>query len=79
MAKWMSFVEVDSGVRKTKIWNVVSKVSDSGGTILGQVRWFSRWRAYSFFPRAFTVFEKDCLYDLADFVENKTKEHKEKK
>lgn len=75
MAKWISFVERPQGAKKTRTWEVIS---DFGGAELGQVRWFSRWRGYAFFPHSSTVFEKDCLRDLANFVETKTKEHKAK-
>lgn len=60
---------------KTKTWWVVNKHSD---THLGNIGWFAIWRKYAFFPNQETVFEQDCLIDIADFIENKTKEHKEK-
>lgn len=59
--------------RKTSIWNVTSK---EGGDFLGQVKWFGRWRCYSFSPNDSTVFEKSCLRVLADFCEEKTKAHR---
>jgi len=38
-----------------------------------------RGRKYSFFPSNSTVFEEDCLRDIAMFVQHKTQEHKLKK
>jgi hypothetical protein len=59
---------------KTKTWWVVNRYDDIH---LGWVAWFPRWRKYSFFVKPDRVFEQDCLRDIADFVERKTKEHKE--
>jgi hypothetical protein len=43
---------------------------------LGEVRWFGRWRKYAFFPIGTAVFEADCLRDIAQFCEARTKEHR---
>lgn len=58
---------------KTKTWMVESNES---GCVLGWIAWYSQWRTYGFFPDADTVFEEDCLRDIADFCERKTIEHK---
>jgi hypothetical protein len=60
---------------KTKVWWVVSKYGDSP---LGTIAWFSRWRKYSFFPKADTVYEWVCLREIADFCMKQTKEHKKR-
>lgn len=60
---------------KTKTWWVVNKHSD---ICIGNIGWFATWRKYSFFPKPDIVFEEDCLRDIADFCETKTKEHKGK-
>lgn len=57
---------------KTSVWNVVAR---EGGNKLGEVSWFGRWRKYCFFPEAGTVFEKDCLRDVANWCESATREH----
>ncbi len=59
---------------KTLTWWVVNKYDD---THLGWIGWFARWRKYSFFPKPETVYEEDCLRDIASFCEMKTKEHRE--
>lgn len=59
--------------RKTNVWTVCNKDSNE---ILGEVRWFGRWRQYAFFPGADLVFEKHCLRRLADFCEARTIEHR---
>lgn len=57
---------------KTRVWEVVNR---RDGSSIGTVRWFGRWRCYSFHPDANTVFEKVCLRDIADFCDRKTAEH----
>jgi hypothetical protein len=50
------------------------------GEYLGEVKWFPAWRQYAFSPSAgsgVTWFEQDCLREIAQFVEDRTREHKE--
>lgn len=71
MSKWIEFSEeAQPPKRKTKSWAVRAK----GGDIkLGAVKWYGPWRQYSFFPVADTLYEKQCLRDIADFCERETK------
>lgn len=48
---------------KTHKWNV-----KNGETDLGEIKWFSRWRKYAFFPVASTVYEETCLSEIASFL-----------
>jgi hypothetical protein len=57
---------------KTKIWRVRNALTRID---LGDVRWFGRWRQYSFFPNAELVFEKTCMRTIADFCERQTRTH----
>ncbi len=59
----------DSG--KTSIWDVTIQT----GGVIGEVRWFGRWRQYSFHPAPLTVFERGCLRTIADFCESSTRAH----
>jgi hypothetical protein len=68
--RWINCTLTDRPAkRKTEVWAVWAL---QGGTYLGEVRWFSRWRKYSFMPARDTVFEQDCLRDLAEFIEAET-------
>jgi hypothetical protein len=58
--------------RVTNIYEVLTEYSE----ILGEIRWFGRWRCYSFFPDTDTLYEQTCLRDIADFCETVTKEHR---
>lgn len=57
---------------KTRIWAVKPKT----GGIIGTVRWFGPWRQYALFPVMNSIYERQCLRDIADFCERKTKEHR---
>lgn len=49
---------------------------DNHGTPLGEVRWFTHWRRYTFFPAQGTTFDAECLGQLADFCRKETQCHK---
>lgn len=73
--KWILPVEqIPPKHWKTRLWNIMTV---DGHYHIGQIKWFGRWRRYCFFPVDQTVFEQDCLRDIADFIEQKTKEHRE--
>ena len=70
--RWISFHLIfDTG--KTKTWDVMTKEEHA---ILGEIRWFGRWRGYAFFPLTDTVFEKTCLRDIANFIEEQNNLHR---
>ena len=73
-AKWLRFIEQPQGRRKTRIWHVVTL---DGSADLGEIRWHAPWRKYAFFPDARTIFEPDCLDDLASFCRGQTNNRRE--
>lgn len=73
--KWIEFHEWNEPVgRKSRVWLVNAK--DQRGTLLGEIKWFGRWRGYAFFPRPETVFEPTCLDDIAAFIRDRMSEHR---
>src|SRR5690348_314298 len=60
---------------KTGIYVIKTKeeVIESGVTphaiTLGLVKFYPPWRQYSFFPLEGTVFEKQCMRDIVEFME----------
>jgi hypothetical protein len=60
---------------KTKTWNIVSK---ENGSELGWIGWYSQWRKYAFFPNEQTLYEEKCLREIAQFLQEATKRHKDK-
>lgn len=76
MASWIEFRltgQSDSG--KTYVWSVMTS---DGRINLGTIKWFSNWRKYAFYPNPDTIWEQDCLTEIATFIVNKTAEHKRK-
>ena len=55
---------------KTQIWAVEAKAD---GALLGQMKWFSQWRRYAFYPEPDMVFEENCLRAIAAFCETVTR------
>lgn len=69
-AKWVSFQVEDRRLgAKTDVWHVWSLQNPKH---LGLVKWFAAWRRYAFFPAPETIFEQDCLRDIAAFIEAET-------
>lgn len=76
MGTWVDFRDTGSSSSgKTQIWQVVTTY-DGGGIVLGEIRWFGRWRKYAFYPAVGTVFEPTCLRDIAVFIEKQMNERK---
>lgn len=74
--KWISFQEDTPPAWKTKYWRVVAT---KGNTFLGGIKWWGGWRRYCFFPEQATIFEQDCLRDIANFCDEQTRAHRAKR
>lgn len=77
----ITFIELEP-TSKTKVWEVASKMDKETGEdtyeSLGYVKWFGRWRRYAFFAISGTIFEENCLHEIAVFCNQRTFEHKSK-
>lgn len=62
--KYIAFEEIVS-IGKTKKFGCYN-ISDR--VLLGEVKWYSSWRQYCFFPNAGLVFSKGCLDDISHFL-----------
>ena len=69
--KWLRF-EVTTLKPKTVVMHVVNK----NGQILGEIKWFSAWRQYTFEPEPHTTFNNGCLQDIADVLTELNKAQK---
>jgi len=69
---WIKFVLVERK-KKTDVYEVATKEDD---ILLGRIRWFGRWRKYSFFPCDDTVFETVCLTEIVQFMNELMQERK---
>lgn len=76
----MSFLEFEFECKtpsgKTSVWIVKSK---SSGSVLGGILWSGAWRKYVFRTIADCDFDGNCLREIIEFMEARTKEHKEPK
>lgn len=52
-------------LKKTEVW-VCCNIRTGGK--LGEVKWYSAWRQYCFFPKGKTVFNISCLEDIRHFI-----------
>jgi hypothetical protein len=64
-AKWIVFSEAPPKP-KTRVFEVYTK--DLQGH-LGIISWYAPWRRYAFDPSANTVYESQCLRDIAAFCD----------
>ena len=57
-------------------WIVLAR---QDGFCLGEVVWYPQWRRFIFSPTELScvAFEETCLRDIAEFVEARTREHRE--
>jgi len=55
----------------TLIWWVMSMGEDH----LGNIQWHAPWRRYCFYPTANTIFDNNCLREIADFCAEQTRNH----
>jgi len=58
--------EVDRELPKTKVYAIISRSSDDG---LGWIKWYPPWRQYCFEPHSDTVWAKNCLIEINNFIE----------
>lgn len=52
--------------RKTAIVKIHSR---SSFDLLGEIRWFGRWRRYAFFPAPDTIWDPGCLDTINAYIE----------
>jgi len=62
--KYLKFKLIEKK-EKTEVWEISSKLH---GFRLGVIKWYGSWRQYAFFPEPETVFNKECMEDISDFI-----------
>lgn len=67
-SKYLRFVEIVS-TATTHQWIVQSK---SRASKLGRVKWYGAWFEYVFLPEPDTIFNTECLQDIASFLKQET-------
>jgi hypothetical protein len=75
MSKWITFKERNTK-KKTKHFNVYASTEDYR---IGVIKWYPNWRQYCFFPEVGTLYNSECMNDIADFIKGLMNERKESK
>jgi hypothetical protein len=73
LSEYLNFEEDDHYDGKTKRIIVVSKRHLN---ILGAIKWYGAWRQYTFYPESDTIWNKQCLNDILDYINNLMQERK---
>lgn len=74
-SKYLAFIDMtlQHSQRKTKTFYVVSRV---GGDRLGEIKWHGPWRRYVFQPLGPSIYDANCLKDIAKFIDNEMEQRK---
>ena len=60
-------VEKEGDTGRTEIHGVFSALH---GDRLGTIRWYGAWRQYAFFPERETIWNRDCLRQMAEALDD---------
>lgn len=75
-SKWVRFWKLEPDPnRKTDTWTVWAQ--GVGGAFLGEVKWYSPWRQYCFYPAESTIWNPECLSDVGVFCRLETRYRRE--
>lgn len=59
----LQFFLLDGYNRKTYVFDVYNNTM-----CLGQVKWYSPWRRYCYFPLDSTLYDAKCLFEVEKFL-----------
>lgn len=62
--KYIYMKEIAIGT-KTRRFEVIGHKT---GNVLGDIKWFGRWRQYTFFPHPDTTYNHECLDFIRTFL-----------
>ena len=74
-SKWLAFLILEHKP-KTVVIEVGNKIE---GCTIGIIKWYPAWRCYAFEPYNATIYEKICLRDIANILEQLTVNQRNKK
>ena len=73
-SKYLEFVHLENKP-KTRVYQVRSKLYGFG---LGLIKYYPAWRQYSFFSFEGSVFNRECLKDIINFINDEEQIRKNK-
>ena len=65
--------DIRFGLGKTKTIFIINIHHDE---VIGEIKWFSRWRQYCFFPNNSTIWNPHCLNDVSTVIKELMDERK---
>ncbi len=71
--QYLDFVDAEIEEIKTKVVVVFNKHHQQ---IIGEIRWFSKWRQYCFFPCTDTIWNITCLTEVNAVIKQLMDERK---
>lgn len=71
--KYLLFVVGDNR-GKTKVINIINIHHHE---VIGEIKWFTKWRQYCFFPYNQTIWNKTCMEDVYKVIHDLMEERKE--
>lgn len=74
--KYLRFVDWGNPGKRTKHISVENPKSQAG---LGSIRWYGPWRQYAFEPYMSTVYDNECLRDIALVLDELNEGQKEQR
>ena len=68
--KYLDFIIPDEaeGVKQPKKTKIIAIINKHHKEIIGEIRWFSRWRQYCFYPYMNTIWNFNCLNDVNSVI-----------
>jgi hypothetical protein len=67
--KYLQFREINYEGRKTKTFLVSSTSFDRLNEDIAEIKWYSAWRSYCLFPFVQTIWDKNCLNEINDKID----------
>ena len=62
---------------RDRVTDIYDVYSTRRGMKLGTIRWYGAWRQYTFAPWSETIYNPDCLREIADKCAELTKQHRD--
>lgn len=72
---YLKFTQNHSYTGRTKLF----VVENLDGHRLGEIRWWTPWRRYTFQPANWTTFDVGCLLEITEFIKQLMEERKDGK
>jgi len=78
ITEYLVFVLPDEkeGVKQPPKTKLIAIINKHHNEVIGEIKWFSKWRQYCFYPTNNTIWNKDCLNDVNSVITKLMEERK---